>query len=138
MGAVSERDVVGKEKDSQTGRSSRAVRKQRIEHARNGPFANLCLAQLHPLRLPPPLGAPFVYVTAAENVSLGVKVRYGLPLSSALFCSNPASRSPTICSSPYSATRNPLGFSSERAVSTRRTLYRPTILSVASAWFFTR
>ena len=44
------------------------------------------------------------------------------PSISALDCSNPLSFSPTICRSPYSATRSPLGTRSERSVCSRRML----------------
>src|SRR5258708_827574 len=56
MVAVGATDVVGQDKDSQTGRSLRARFVVFELHARNGPFANLFLSQLHPFRLPPPLG----------------------------------------------------------------------------------
>ena len=45
----------------------------------------------------------------------------GAPWSSVLCCSKPLSLSPTICCSEYWATSKPLGLSSERRSSTRRT-----------------
>src|SRR5882762_10021379 len=107
-------------------------------HARNCPLLGLSLVRLPLSHLPPPSRPPFVDSRRLQAHISWRHIIYGLSLSSALFCSSPASRSPTICCSPYSATRSPLGFTSERAVSTSRTLYRPTIWSVASVAFFTR
>ena len=45
MVAVGATDVVGQDKDSQPGRSSRAVRKQRIEHASGAEMPRFFLAQ---------------------------------------------------------------------------------------------
>src|SRR5712664_2678551 len=98
-----------------------------VVHARNCSLPGLSLVRLPLSHLPPPSRPPFVDSRRLQVHISWRQIIYGLSLSSALFCNSPASRPPTICCSPYSATRSPLGFTSERAVSTRRTLYRPTI-----------
>src|SRR2546427_13265754 len=71
----------------------------------------------------------------------GRRISYWRPsgaASIALCWTRPPLRSPTLACSEYSATSSPLGFTSDRRPSTRRTLYLPTIRSVTSAPLLSR